>query len=61
MNLTELVSLIVSKVSVFAKNAGQKWRNLNKAEKLNYNKMAENDLSTTVQEGSKDKRSSAEL
>ena len=34
----------ISKVSVFAKNAGQKWRNLNKAEKLNYNKMAENDL-----------------
>ena len=33
----------ISKVSEFAKNAGQKWRNLNKADKLKYNKMAEND------------------
>ena len=30
----------ITKVSEFAKKAGQKWRQLNKAEKLRYNKMA---------------------
>ena len=33
----------INKVSEFAKNAGQKWRQLNKVDKMRYNKMVEND------------------